>query len=224
MAEVDKNMTTTTEGNQGADNTNNQQTDANKQQPTVKTDDNKNVKTFTQEEVNRMMAKEKEQGRRSVLKELGVKDATKAKEELTTYKAFLESQKTEEQREKDYAGEILAIQREAQEKEDRAEAKVQAIILGVKTDCVDDVIALVMSRADEGSEFSTLIAEIKTKYPNFFNNPSDEKDDAKKGQHGTGGSIQKVIKEEQQNNSNSLGARLAAQRKGMNKKSTYFTN
>lgn len=213
---------TNTDGNQNVDTTSNQQTDGN-QQSTVKTE-NKNVKTFTQEEVTRMMTKEKEQGRRSVLKELGIKDPVKAKEELTTYKAFLEAQKTEEQKEKDYASEILEIQREAQEKADMAEAKMQAMILGAKTDCVEDVVALAMARITDGSEFNTLIAEIKTKYPNLFNNPNEEKDETKKGQHGTGGSIQKVIKEEQQKNDNSLGARLAAQRKSMVKKSTYFSN
>lgn len=199
----------------------NQQTNV-KQPPLEKPIEN--VKTFTQEEVTRMMTREKQQGRNSVLKELGIKDPVKAKEELTSYKAFLETQKSEEQREKDYASEILEIQREAQEKTDTAEAKVQAMILGAKADCIDDVIALAMSRITEGSEFNTLIAEIKTKYPNFFNNPNDENNETKIGQHGTGGSVQKNIKEEQRNNGDSLGSRLAAQRKNMNKKSTYFSN
>ena len=55
-------------------------------------------KTFTQEEVNAMMAAEKRQGKNSVLKELGFEDLNKAKEAIQGYNQYLETQKTTEQK------------------------------------------------------------------------------------------------------------------------------
>ena len=52
-------------------------------------------KTFTQAEVTAMMAKEKSSGRNSILKSLGFNDEKTAKESMTAYQKFLESQKTE---------------------------------------------------------------------------------------------------------------------------------
>ena len=59
------------------------------------------TKVFTQEEVSRMMAEEKRQGRMSVLKELGVEDEASAKDALSKYQAGIEAQKTDLQKAQD---------------------------------------------------------------------------------------------------------------------------
>ena len=58
-------------------------------------------KVFTQEEVSRMMAEEKRQGRMSVLKELGVEDEASAKDALSKYQAGIEAQKSDLQKAQD---------------------------------------------------------------------------------------------------------------------------
>ena len=55
-------------------------------------------KTFTQEEVNRMMAREKNEGKKSVLRELGVEDVDSAKNSLAEYAKVLDAQKTDLQK------------------------------------------------------------------------------------------------------------------------------
>ena len=54
----------------------------------------KSGKTFTQEEVNRLMKAEKESAKKALLKELGVEDAKSAKEGLAKYKEILDKDKT----------------------------------------------------------------------------------------------------------------------------------
>lgn len=181
--------------------------------------DEKKEKTFTQEEVTRMMAREKKQGRAALLKELGYKDEKQAKAASSSYQAWLESQKTEEQKsaEKDSENEKAVL--EAQAKADAAEAKVEALMLGCKPGNVDDVIALAMAKKTDDGDFKTIVGELKKKYPDMFSKSSDDednKDDKKsKGQKGTGGNVSAKSKDKKDEDKNqSLGSRLAASRRG----------
>lgn len=191
----------------------------------------KEAKTFTQEEVNRMMAAEKAQGRNSVLKELGVEDTKVAKSALTNYQKILDAQKSEEEKSKDQAEANAKAAVEAQQRAEKAEAKVNAMQLGAKPDCVDDVIVLAMAKMTEGADFATIIGEIKVKYPTLFvdgtiddekNASKDEGNKSKKtGEKGTGGTVKTDGKEKEEQG---LGARLAAARKaGSPAKSSYFS-
>lgn len=189
-------------------------------------------KTFTQEEVNAMMAKEKNQGRRSVYSELGFKNEKDAKSAITNYQKFLKSQKSEEELAAENLKNEQTAKSEAEERASKAEAKVQALISGVKPDCLDDVITIAMSKKTDGVEFNAVLKEIKTKYPTLFTDSKDGKDedgngdgkDGKKpGEKGTGGNV-KNNAGKKDDGKLSLGARLAAQRKGVESKKTFFTN
>lgn len=62
-------------------------------------DDNKETKsgkTFTQEQVNKMMTREKNQGRNAVYKELGINP--KDSKSIAMVKALIDSQKTDEEK------------------------------------------------------------------------------------------------------------------------------
>lgn len=185
--------------------------------------DEKKEKTFTQEEVTRMMAREKKQGRAALLKELGYKDEKQAKAASSSYNAWLESQKTEEQKsaEKDSENEKAIL--EAQAKADAAEAKVEALMLGCNPQNVDDVIALAMAKKTEDGDFKTIVGELKKKYPDMFSKSSDDEGDKEEkktaGQKGTGGSVSAKSKDKKEEGKQSLGGRLAASRRG-NKEST----
>ena len=180
-------------------------------------------KTFTQEQVTRMMTKEKNQGRLAALKELGIdpKD-TKA---VNMVKVLIESQKTNEQKEAEKKSVEQAKVQEAEERAFTAEAKAEAMIMGVKSQYVDDVVALAKAKMADDSDLKTIIGEFKTKYPIWFGKDSGEEDDkSKTGKKGTGSSIKTGSKDADDKKDKNLGARLAAQRKSNTTKSSYWGN
>ncbi len=186
-----------------------------------------NGKTFTQAQVTRMMTKEKNQGRNTVYKELGIdpKD-TKA---VAQFKAFLEAQKTEEQKVAEKQSAEKAALAEANQKATIAEAKAEAMMFGIKKNYVEDAVALAMSKMTENSDLKTILGELKTKYPIWFEAGEDDEDGndskdtkGKTGQKGTGSSIKNNGKDKK-GETGGLGARLAAQRtKNASKKSSYW--
>jgi hypothetical protein len=187
----------------------------------------KSDKTFTQDQVTRMMTREKNQGRNAALKELGIdpKD-TKA---IAMVKALIDSQKTDEQKAAEKESEAQTKMNEAEQRAQVAEAKAEAMMLGVKTQYVDDVVTLALAKMTDDSDLKTIIGEFKTKYPIWFGESSEEDDNdknkgkGKTGQRGTGSSVKNSDKEKK-GEEKGLGARLAAQRKTGGKKSSYWGN
>ena len=183
----------------------------------------KSNKTFTQDQVNRMMTREKNQGRNTVYKELGIDP--KDSKMVNMFKAFIESQKTDEQKASEKEAENQSKMNEAEKRAQVAEAKAEAMMLGVKSQYVEDVVTLALAKMTEDSDLKTIIGEFKTKYPVWFGESSEEdsksKDKGKTGQKGTGSSVKNSDKEKKDNENKGLGARLAAQRK-TGKKSSYW--
>ncbi len=181
-------------------------------------------KTFTQEQVNKMMTKEKNQGRNSVYKELGInpKD-TKA---IAMVKALIDSQKSDEQKAAEKESENESKITEAEQRAAFAEAKAEAMMLGVKTQYVEDVVTLALAKMTEDADLKTIIGEFKTKYPVWFGDSEEDKKEEKKsktGQKGTGSSVKNTEKAKKGEETKGLGARLAAQRKPSAKKSSYWS-
>ena len=186
----------------------------------------KSGKMFSQEQLNRMMTREKNQGRNAVYRELGINP--KDSKAIAMVKALIESQKTDEEKQKEKEYENTQKMNEAEQRAQLAEAKAEAMMLGVKTQYVEDVVTLALAKMTEDSDLKTIIGEFKTKYPVWFGeSEEDDKQKEKKqktGQKGTGSSV-KTSKEDKKNNKEKgLGARLAAQRRGNNKKFSYWGN
>lgn len=189
-----------------------------------KTGSNENKgKTFTQEQVTKMMTREKNQGRNAAYKEMGIdpKDSKMVK----MFKAFVDSQKTDDQKAAEEESKNQAELNEANQRALVAEAKAEALMLGVKPQHVDDIVTLALSKMTEDSDMKTIIGEFKTKYPVWFGESDDEDDKkdnkGKVGQKGTGSSV-KSNKEEKKEETKGIGARLAAQRKTGTKKTSYW--
>lgn len=172
-------------------------------------------KTFTQKQVKAMMTKEKKQGRNSVFNELGInpKDA----KQVAMVKAFLESQKTDEDKQ--------AEKEQAEFEKDKAlavaEAKVEIMKQGVKPQYVDDAVSLVMSKLDDDNDVASVLGSFKAKYPIWFE-PEKKDDKQNVGKRGTGNSVNVDKKGSSGNDNKTLGARLAAQRRSSSKKSSYW--
>ena len=119
---------------------------------------------------------------------------------------------------------------EAEQRAQVAEAKAEAMMLGVKTQYVDDVVTLALAKMTEDSDLKTIIGEFKTKYPVWFGEASGEDDKdkdkgkGKAGQRGTGSSVKTSKEDNKGKEEKGLGARLAAQRKTGGKKSSYWGN
>lgn len=184
-------------------------------------------KTFTQEQVNKMMTREKNQGRNAAYKELGIdpKDTKTVK----MFKAFIESQKSDDQKAAEQESENQTKLNEAEQRALVAEAKAEAMMLGVKSQYVDDVVTLALAKMTDDSDLKTVIGEFKTKYPVWFgesekdDNKNDDKGKGKTGQKGTGSSVKNSDKDKKgEDDKKGIGARLAAQRKTSNKKSSYW--
>ena len=127
----------------------------------------KEEKTFTQAQVNRMMTKEKNQGRNSVYNELGIKPGDK--KTLAMIKSFIESQKTDEQKAAEAEQNSNKELEEANRKVVIAEAKAEAMMLGIKKQYVEDAVTLVISKIEnEETDAKTALGELKSKYPVWF--------------------------------------------------------
>lgn len=182
-----------------------------------KTGGAKSGRTFTQEQVTKMMTREKNQGRNAALKELGIDP--KDTRTLKMIQAFIESQKTGEDEGSKNDSEAQQKLQEATERALRAECKAEAMALGAKKEFVDDVVVLAMAKYDEDADLKTLIGEIKTKYKSFFDGANGE-EDKPTGKKGTGSALKKDKGKGE--DEKSMGSRLAAQRVGAAKKTSNF--
>ena len=182
-------------------------------------DETNEEKTFTQAQVTRMMSKEKKQGKNSVYKELGIDP--KDTKMIAMFKAFVNSQKSDEDVAAENKAENDAKLAEAERKALTAELKAEAMMMGVKTQYVEDIVTLAMSKmTDEDADAKVIMGEFKKKYPVWFGEGSGEDDSESTGKKGTGSSVSNKDK-----NNKSLGARLAAQRKQQNdsSKSSFWS-
>lgn len=187
-------------------------------------DEGNKEKTFTQAQVTRMMSKEKKQGKNSVYKELGIDP--KDTKMIAMFKAFVNSQKSDEDIAVEKKAEDDAKLAEAERKALTAELKAEAMMMGVKTQYVEDIVTLAMSKmTDEDADAKIIMGEFKKKYPVWFGDGSDEDDSESTGKKGTGSSISSKDKKGKGGKGESLGARLAAQRKQQNdsNKSSFWS-
>lgn len=214
------------DGAEGADNGQNTDNhdDDNDGTNASNTDDNKGGnkggKLFTQKEVNRFTAREKEQGRNSVYKALGLDP--KDKKTIEAVKSFVESQKTEEQKNAEREAENNTKLLELEQRAMLAEAKAEVMALGVKGQFVDDAVTLALAKVNDDNDLKTVISSFKDKYPIWFK-PSEE-DKSSVGQRGTGSSVNNSKETNNGKHKDGLGARLATQRRGKHKKSSYWGN
>lgn len=172
-------------------------------------------KTFSQEEVNHMMAAEKTQGKKSILKSLGFEDEKSLAEKWAEYKALEDGQKTELEKAqgnlKDATGKLTAAEQRAQ----AAERKISALTAGVKTEVLEEVTALATLKVTETVTFEDALKLVKEKMPTFFGEDTGEGDD------GTGTAQGHKRQSTTKEKVGTLGARLA-QTKSSETKNPYF--
>lgn len=125
-------------------------------------------------------------------------------------KELIKAKKEKDEAEKDNATKLA----EAIAEKAKSDAKVNAMMLGAKPECVDDVISLAMTKQNEGKDFKNVVSEIKKKYPNMFTDGSENQ-----GKKGTGSTFGNKGKGDTK--TESLGQRLAKKRT-LKTKSKFF--
>lgn len=127
-------------------------------------------KTFTQEQVNTMMANEKRTARNALLKELGyeVKEGAKASDVVKTVKGILDAGKTQQQLDQEARTKAEEDKTAAETKASNLQAQVDVMKAGVKPDYVDDAITMLLPKVTEEKPLSKLLEEYRTKYPAWF--------------------------------------------------------
>lgn len=169
-------------------------------------------KTFSQDDVTRMMTREKQQGRNAVFNELGI-DPNDTKT-IEMVKAIMAAQKQDEEPPVAPSADLI----DAQHRADVAEAKAEAMMLGAQPKFVDDIVTLATAKLQNSDEtdFKTVVSQIKEKYPVWFGEGGSD-DDSKNsvGSRGTGSSIgsNAGAKKDAGAGELSLGQRLAASKK-----------
>lgn len=169
-------------------------------------------KTFTQEEVNTMMAAEKRQGKNSVLKELGLNPEDK--DALKNLKTLLDGQKTDTQRLTDNLKAETEAKSAAEARALIAERKLMVLTSGCLPDFVEEVTALATAKTSDAVPFETALKQVREKCAAFF------------GEQGNGGSGTGQGQGHKRTSGNGgaggLGARLAQSIVNQNQKNPYF--
>lgn len=146
--------------------------------------------TFTQEDVNRIAAKESKSATEKILKDLGVDDFENAKDGLEKFKEWQEAQKTEAEKERE---QYEATQKELETKNAEYQKVVYenaALKAGVDVNSIDDVVALAEKRVTDEVDINAAMKAVVEQYPQFSSQP--ENNDQPKphfisGNHNTAG-------------------------------------
>ena len=163
-------------------------------------------KTVTQGDINRIAAKEKAEGRRALLKELGIEDSEDSRKAIKSYLAQQESQKSDLQKANERASKAEKAKADAEANALAIQRKYDALAAGAKVDTIDDLMALASTKVNDKTDFKSALEQVKKAYPVFFNEASQT------GTVGTGRSTNPA------RNTNghqmSMGERLAKSRMG----------
>ena len=123
-------------------------TETNTQQP-----EQQKVKTFTQDEVDAMIASRLSKAKKGMPTEA----------ELQAYREWQASQQTEAEKQATLQQQLVDAQARAAE----AEERTVCLAAGVKPDSVADAMALARIQVSDDVDFETALNQVLTKYPSF---------------------------------------------------------
>lgn len=125
------------------------------------------VKTFSQDDVNAIAAKESKKATEKVLKELGIEDFEGAKDGLSKFREWQEQQKTDAEKQTEQLTQLEQARAQLEAEKSQLEAKVTALGLGVNAESVDDVVALAERKMDDETDMAQAIEKVLEQYPSF---------------------------------------------------------
>ena len=210
-------------GSEGAGNTAQQNSN---QQNSNQNNQNSNggagEKTYTQAQVNVMLANEKRQGKQAILRALGIKDVNEGKSKMQQQQQTNQQQLDEENQ----AAQLLSNAREAQinaeARAQAAERKLSVLKAGVRPEFVDDVVYIATGKATDAEDFEEVVTAMKETHSFYF---MQDNNSNQNNNNGTGGNTNFKKQQQQQEQAGALGKRLAEQRmKAVENKVKFFDN
>lgn len=163
-------------------------------------------KSFTQDQVNSMVAAEKRKTLSSVYKGLGFESEEQAKEFIEKYKQEEEQNKTD----------LVKAQEAAKKAEEEKAAetaraqdlqyKFDAISEGCDASSASDVVVLAKAKMTDDKDFAAALKEVKEQYPAMFGQSNDSSG-------GTGGGGTSPRKRTGSKDISGIGKRLAEQKR-----------
>ena len=147
-------------------------------------------KTFTQEDVNNLIKRESSKQQEKLLKELGISDFKDAKDGLSKFREWQESQKTEQEKQADRLKELETNHTATTEENTVLKAQISAMKAGVKAESVEDVVTLAKTLVNDETDMNAAIAKVVEKYPHFAQQEVAQQEEEPKpkfsqGQYGT---------------------------------------
>ena len=133
-------------------------------------------KTFKQEDVNNIVAKESKKATEKLLKELGIEDFENAKDGMAKFKEWQESQKTEQEKQQETLNNLTKDKEILTSENQNLKSQISAMNQGVKADFVEDVVALAERLVNDETTIDEAIKAVVEKYPHFVG--EDEKSDS----------------------------------------------
>ena len=209
-------------GSEGAGNTAQQNSN---QQNSNQNNQNSNggagEKTYTQAQVNVMLANEKRQGKQAILRALGIKDVNEGKSKMQQQQQTNQQQLDEENQ----AAQLLSNARQAQinaeARAQAAERKLSVLKAGVRPEFVDDVVYIATGKATDAEDFEEVVTAMKETHSFYFMQDNN----SNQNNNGTGGNANFKKQQQQQEQAGALGKRLAEQRmKAVENKVKFFDN
>lgn len=175
-------------------------------------------KTFTQEQVNSMIAAEKRKNLSSVYKGLGFDSEEAAKAFVDKYKGEEEKNKTDLVKAQERASQLEAEKNAEAAKAQDLQYKFDAMAEGCDAKSATDVVVLAKAKMSDDKDFAAALKEVKEQYPAMFG----QTDNGNGG--GTGGGGTSPRGKLKSGDISGIGKRLAEQRKQNNttKDHDYF--
>ena len=204
-------------GNTAQQNNNQQNSNQNNQN----SDGGAGEKTYTQAQVNVMLANEKRQGKQAILRALGIKDVNEGKSKMQQQQQTNQQQLDEENQ----AAQLLSNARQAQinaeARAQAAERKLSVLKAGVRPEFVDDVVYIATGKATDAEDFEEVVTAMKETHSFYFMQDNN----SNQNNNGTGGNTNFKKQQQQQEQAGALGKRLAEQRmKAVENKVKFFDN
>lgn len=125
-------------------------------------------KTFTQEQVNSMIAAEKRKNTSSFFKGLGFESEEAAKAFVDKYKQQEEADKSELVKAQEKAAQAEAEKNAEMSRAQDLQYKFDAIAEGCDAKSAEDVVVLAKAKMSDDKDFAAALKEIKELYPAMF--------------------------------------------------------
>lgn len=144
-------------------------------------------KTFSQDDVNSIAAKEAKKAQEKLLKQLGIEDFNSAKEGLQKFKEWQESQKSEAEKQAEQLKQLETNFSKTQSENDTLKSQLSAMKAGVNVESIEDVVTLAKNLVSDEVDMDQAIEKVLEKYPHFKQQeqpkPEDKKPSFSAGQH-----------------------------------------